>query len=227
MNEAGHRSWEEDLAAYALGALDDDEVAAVEAHLDECERCRADLRWLRPAVEVLPESVVQVDPPPRLRGRLMGVVRKEARREARRAARAERRPGWWGWALRPATALAATAIVVAGIAGYALRGGDGGPDDTVRVEARGAVAVLERDGDSGTLRVSDMPALRGEEVYQVWIRSGAEVQPSSAFRPDESGAATATIPGELEGADAVMVTREPRAGREVPSSPPIFRASLR
>src|ERR687892_592470 len=108
MNEAGHRPWEEDLAAYALGALDDDEVAAV----------------------------------------------------------------------------AATAIIVAGIAGYALRGGDGGPDDTVRVEARGAVAVLERDGDSGTLRVSDMPALRGEEVYQVWIRSGAEVQPSSAFRPD-------------------------------------------
>jgi anti-sigma-K factor RskA len=226
MNREGHRPWEEDLAAYALGALDDDEVSEVETHLDECERCRADLRWLRPAVGLLPESVVQVDPPPSLHRRLMGIVRKEARREARRAARVERRPGWRGWALRPATALAATAIVVAGIAGYALRGGDGESEDTVRVEARGAVAVLERDGDSGTLRVSDMPALEGEDVYQVWIRRGADVQPSSAFRPDRRGAATTTIPAGLDGADTVMVTREPRAGREAPSSAPIFRASL-
>jgi anti-sigma-K factor RskA len=227
--EAAHRRWEEEVAAYALGALEEAEAAVVERHLDECERCRADLRWLQPAVEVLPESVVQVGPPPHLRGELMAVVRKESRREARRLARAGWRPWgrWRAWALRPATALAATAIVAAAVAGYALRGGDGGePGERVRVEARGAVAVLERAGDSGTLRVSDMPALEGEEVYQVWIRHGASVEPSSAFQPDRRGSATATIPANLEDADAVMVTREPRAGRRQPSAPPIFRAEL-
>jgi anti-sigma-K factor RskA len=236
MNDAAHRRWEEDVAAYALGALEEREAADVEAHLDECERCRADLRWLRPAIEVLPESVVQVSPPPNLRDELMAVVRRESRREAgRRAPGLGRRAGagwrsWAGWrarAMRPATALAAAAIVAAAVAGYALRGGDDGEaGETVRVEARGAVAVLERTGDSGTLRVSEMPALKGEEVYQVWIRHGASVEPSSAFQPDRRGSATATIPANLEDADAVMVTREPRAGRRRPSTPPIFRAEL-
>jgi anti-sigma-K factor RskA len=229
MTESAHRRWEEDVAAYALGALEEREAADVEAHLDECERCRADLRWLRPAIEVLPESVVQVSPPPHLGEELMAVVRRESRREAGRGAGAGWR-SWAGWrarAMRPATALAAAAIVAAAVAGYALRGGGGGePGETVRVEARGAVAVLERTGDSGTLRVSEMPALEGEEVYQVWIRHGASVEPSSAFQPDRRGSATTAIPADLEDADAVMVTREPRPGRRQPSAPPIFRAEL-
>lgn len=32
-----------DVAAYALGVLDDDDVPAFELHLEGCERCRAEL----------------------------------------------------------------------------------------------------------------------------------------------------------------------------------------
>ncbi|MCT9928883.1 zf-HC2 domain-containing protein [Planotetraspora sp. A-T 1434] len=32
-----------DVAAYALGVLDDDESEAFELHLDECAQCRAEL----------------------------------------------------------------------------------------------------------------------------------------------------------------------------------------
>ena len=35
----------------------------VEAHLAECEHCRAELRWLEPSVEVLADSVTQLAPP--------------------------------------------------------------------------------------------------------------------------------------------------------------------
>ncbi len=42
--------WEDDRAAYLLGALDDAEAAAFADHLSGCDRCRAELRWLAPAV---------------------------------------------------------------------------------------------------------------------------------------------------------------------------------
>jgi anti-sigma factor RsiW len=227
MSAPEHNRWEEDLAAYALGALEPEESGAIEAHLADCERCRADLRWLEPAVEVIPESVVQVATPPRLKGNLMEVVTREARAEERRRSPAR----WRSWVLRPATALAAAAVVLAGIVGYSLRGEDEGPvTSQVPVEVaprmEGAVAVLEREGDSGTLRVANVPPVEGGEVYQLWVRHGNSVEPSSAFRPDAGGAAAANIPAGLEDADSVLVTREPRAGMDEPSSEPIFTADL-
>ena len=58
---------EDDLAAYALGALNDDEAVGLEAHIADCAACQGRLRWLRPAVDVLPAAVAQRTPPPRLR----------------------------------------------------------------------------------------------------------------------------------------------------------------
>ena len=231
MTTEDHSAWQQDLAAYALGALDAGEARAVEAHLADCERCRAELRWLEPAVDVLAESVEQLNPPASLRAELKAITTKEASE----AEPSGDRRGWRAWALRPATALAVAAIAVAGITGYALRGGD---DDeaqpqvaTVPFEsapaAMGAVAVLDRHGDSGTLRVSHMPAVDDDGgVYQVWIQHGDAVRASSAFRPDADGEATATIPAGLEGADAVMVTEEPQRGRTKPTLPPLFRSDL-
>jgi len=223
-----HTRWEDDLPAYALDALDADEARAVESHLAGCERCRADLRWLEPAVDVLAESVAQVSPPPRLRKELLEITNHEART----AAGAEPERGWRNWALRPVTALAATVLVAAGIAGYALRGGDDGAEGPAPVafemapQAKGATAVLDRHGDSGTLRVTNMPRVEGSEIYQVWIQHGDRVKPSSAFRPDVTGSVEAEIPSNLYGADAVMVTLEPERGRTKPSLPAVFESDL-
>src|SRR5512140_2216451 len=38
-----HTDFQDNLAAYALGALDPEETAALEAHLQTCESCRAEL----------------------------------------------------------------------------------------------------------------------------------------------------------------------------------------
>lgn len=42
------------LAAHALDAVDAAEAGAVEAHLLECDRCRADMRGYRKVVALLP-----------------------------------------------------------------------------------------------------------------------------------------------------------------------------
>ncbi len=60
MSTPDHRRWEDDLAAWMLGSLDDDEAERFEQHLAGCERCRADLDWLRPAVDAVPASVTQL-----------------------------------------------------------------------------------------------------------------------------------------------------------------------
>jgi anti-sigma-K factor RskA len=229
MSTPDHHRWEDDLAAWMLGALTVEEAERFEQHLAGCERCRADLDWLRPAVDAVPASVTQLAPPPRLRGRLLGTVRSEARR----GAAPERRGGWRSWFAipRPALAgLAATALIAAGIAGYVLRGDE---SETTTIQARsshaapGANAELVIDGDTGTLSADGLPELKRDQVFQAWVREEGEdeLQPSNVFVPDRAGTATATVDG-LDDAAQVMVTREPRGGSMHPTTAPLLRANL-
>jgi anti-sigma factor RsiW len=220
MSDAGHERWSDDLAAYALDALSADEAREVEAHLAECERCRSELRWLEPAVDVLAESVTQVSPPARLRERLLDATAPDARDADGMGERTGWTRVWPSWATRPVTVLAATALLAAGVAGYALRG----DDDTAHRPAAPQMA-LDRQGDSGTLRVTNLPA-PDEGVYQVWIQHGDEVSPSSAFVTNAEGEGETPIPSDLRGADAVMVTHELERGRQRPTGEPLLQSDL-
>jgi anti-sigma-K factor RskA len=214
----------ENLAPYALGALEEPAAVDLAAHLEDCERCSSELRWLRPALEVLPEAVEQLPPPPDLRRRLMEAVREDA------AGRAPARPRTRRRRLRlgPATALAMVMIVAAGAIGYGLRDDGGGQTRTVSVAAvpTGSTARIEFRGGEATLQVQHVPPLPSGSVYQVWVARGGTVVPSSVFKPSADGSAAAAIPEALHGAERVMVTREPGTGSTVPSSAPIYTATL-
>src|SRR5688572_24895940 len=75
-----HEQLQELLGAYALDAVDSDEALAIEAHLSECPRCRAEVADLREVAGLLshagaaaPEGVWDriasslTEPPPPLR----------------------------------------------------------------------------------------------------------------------------------------------------------------
>ncbi|ADB49948.1 anti-sigma factor [Conexibacter woesei] len=250
----GHSRWEEDLAAYAIGALDPRDTVAFAAHLAECDRCRGELHRLAPAVELLPASVEQVDPPPALRGRIMAAIAAEphAARSVDAASppphrrRTDRQPpppprrswrerirGWHVPAL-PAAATAA-ALAAAFAIGFAVRGGgDGGSQPqrtTVPVAslAPGADvrAQLVSSGGSWQLDVGRMPALPPGRVYQAWVmRRGRDVEPSTVFVLARNGSGTVAIPQSLGAGDQVLVTREPRGGSDRPTSAPLLQASV-
>lgn len=65
----------EDLfEAYALGALEEDELAEVEAHLDACPRCSSVLAAFIETTSLLAATVTQAAPPPQLQSRIMEAV---------------------------------------------------------------------------------------------------------------------------------------------------------
>ncbi len=231
MNEADPRR--DDLTAYALGALEPGPAADLEEHIAGCGACREYLRWLRPAVELLPASVEQLRAPPAVRKAVLAEVRADAARTAGARPRL-RQLSFGGFALRPAMALGATlALVVAGVGGYLLHGsGSGIPHSVVgarptAVASPGTVrASLERVGDSGILVVDRMPPLPRRSVYEVWVQRGDMVRRASTFVPNKDGTANAAVPGPLDGASAVLVTKEPRGGSIAPSTVPLLRAPL-
>ena len=52
-----HERHRDDVAAYLLGALNEDERGAFERHLRECDECQDEFDRLQPAAEALPASV--------------------------------------------------------------------------------------------------------------------------------------------------------------------------
>jgi anti-sigma-K factor RskA len=226
----------DDLAAYALGALESEEAEDLSRHLDGCVSCRERVQWLRPAVDVLPASVEQRTPPERLRESLLATVRREAATATSPAREPKRVPSWRGLRgllARPAVAMAAVIVLTVGVAvGYLVRGsGEEIEGGVVRANALGpqaaqVSATLERHGDSATLHVQEMPELDPDEVYEVWVESAGVLEPRSTFVPGIDGSAVAAVPGPLDDAEAVLVTAEPRPGSRQPTTEPLLEAPL-
>jgi Anti-sigma-K factor rskA, C-terminal len=102
-------------AAVALGVAEPVDLERVEQHADECPKCAAALREFREVAAVLGASVPQVEPPARLKNRLLLTARRTPQ-EARVLPRA--RP-WLRWRLAwprlpfsPAWAVAAASMLV-------------------------------------------------------------------------------------------------------------------
>src|SRR5262245_59098236 len=69
------------LEAFALGALEPDEVSAVEAHLAGCARCRELAAAARGTAEALAYAAPLRDPPATLRARVLARVHQVAAEE--------------------------------------------------------------------------------------------------------------------------------------------------
>lgn len=229
------QDWFDQLAAYAIGALEPGEAAEVEAHLGGCERCRAHLRWLEPALRALPESVERRQPAPALRERVMAVVREDAKQAA--AERGERRPTWlrwlgsgpYGW--KPAIALATIALLAVAFVGYQVGSNGSGESGSPVVvgtqeEASGVTVKMVSEGDGGTLKLEGVRPLPDDRVLEAWVqRDGAVEAVPALFVPDHEGNAS-TVIEDMDGVEVVMVTHEPKGGSAAPTSDPIVSMEL-
>lgn len=206
---------------YALGALEPNEQAAVDEHLDECGRCRARLAEAKRLVAMLAWTPDQHDPPPELRDRLMRRVQHLKRADGGSTLKWWQRlwpaEGRWGPILSPGLALAlAVLALVLGFRTAQLQREVSTLSSQIQTQQQ-VVAVL-RDPNTRlvTLRsqpgapqsavqllvnsergtayavANNLPTLAQDRTYQLWLIDGGAPQSAGIFRVDAQG--TATIP---------------------------------
>jgi anti-sigma-K factor RskA/putative zinc finger protein len=230
-----HTTFRDEVGAYLLGALTPAERSAFEQHLAACPECRHELERLRPAAELLPRSVEQVEPPPSLKTSLMEVVEREAA-EAGTAERPQRRSlgERLRELLRPIRPLAVAGTLAVGVlVGFAvaqLGGGDDSRTLQARVDAQvlpSASGRLNVEGDGqAILEVRGMPSPGRGRVYQAWVQRDGMIEPMPTFEVGSDGAGAVAVPEDVSGAQAVLLTREPRGGSSAPSEKPILTVTL-
>jgi anti-sigma-K factor RskA len=244
MSARDHERFRDDVGAYLLGALDEGEGQAFETHLKTCHICRDDVERLRLAVDALPRSVEQFDPPPTLKRSLMDIVEAEARERQGRPARPasvplRQRLGAFIPA-RPRTALAAAmaALALAVAAGFGLGqlASDNGEQQSRTLAAKvdqqrvpGGQADLRVEGggkNGGILRVSRFRQLPPGRTYQAWVDRGGQISPQPIFEVSRDGRGAVALPTDLSDVDKVYVSREPRGGSQAPSEVPIVQVEL-
>ena len=114
----------EDLELFALGALPEDETAALQAHVSGCSECAKGLAEARGAAALLAFTVPQDRPAGTIKAELMARIRANRRSEeinswpgqaketsGGNARKPENKKNWWTWVLVPAAvALALVSI---------------------------------------------------------------------------------------------------------------------
>ena len=207
------------LGAYALGALDPEESAAVRRHAEECPECAAVLAELTPLPDLLSvaggaDAAVTEPLSPAFEERLLDAyARDRANAPARRIGRLRRRlrPRWV--AIGAATAVAAVAAAV----GIVVLNGDNQPARRYDVAfrsisapgAKGHANLWSSDGGT-TLRlwVSGLPR-DDNAVYEVLCDAEAWTATAGTFRTDSNGKAVVVLTTALRKGeyDAIRIVR--------------------
>jgi len=106
-----HEQFADDLALYALNALEGDDRAKLEQHLATCPDCRRELEQLRGDGALLAFSTLGPKPPARSRQRLLDAVANEASTSAPKRPRIGRAIwAWTGWAVATVAVAVAFAL---------------------------------------------------------------------------------------------------------------------
>jgi anti-sigma-K factor RskA len=229
------------LTAYALGALEPDEIARVSALLDDQPELRATLAELRATADMLPYGLPEASPPDDLRQRVLdratGRARPAAPGQPRRLANRLR-----GWVI--GLGGIATVAVLAAVIGWAQliqarnqlvqTQAELKQTQAQVADAQALIASLEGSGGSASILrtragaavlIAQLPPLEPGRVYQLWRIQG-ENSPASAgiFSVDARGYATADLPAGQQplAGEVVAVTNEPEGGSPGPTSDPLI-----
>lgn len=244
---ATHDEISELLGAYALHAVDADEVAAIEAHLEDCAKCQAEVANHRQVAALLgnsggdaPDGVwdriasTLDEAPPPLRLAVTDVVPRPSVRSSRVVV----------------AALGAAAAVVIGVLGVrVVQQGDqldrveaALGDDAMLLAANAALvdpdaarsrlispdgslevaAVVLPDG-TGYLMAGDLPGLDPTRSYQLWGQMGDGMISIGLLGADPDGVVPFMVSGDVA---ALAITDEAAEGAAQPSTAPLVLGRL-
>ena len=221
-------------AAYALDALDGDDLRAYEEHLAGCDRCREDVASFRAAAAALAYDVDLPSPPETLEHRIL---------DAARAERPNVVPLPRRWAI-PAAALAAAsaaAVVVLGIWAVHLSNSLD-HQRQIRKDQKGLIDVLSdckptpTKGGSGSvcvaptrkavLAVDGLEGAGKSKTYEAWVIAGKRVEPAGLFQGG-AGRRYLQLTKPVPNGATVAVTLEKRGGVSAPTGAILLKAEVK
>lgn len=238
------------IPAYALGALDEGEVGAVEAHLDGCMACRAELALYEDVADQLALAVPQVAPPAALRERLMARVERPAGVAVPARADEPARPARAGFVERLSALFRALAPVWTPLSLVLLllllgsnlllwrqvRQAEALPPEPVSVYLGGTEAapqaagfIIFEPGSADALLVTyHLPTLEPDQQYQLWLIHDGSRDSGGVFSVSEHGNAVIRLTAIRPVMDysAVGVTIEPAGGSPGPTGDRVLGGDL-
>jgi anti-sigma-K factor RskA len=243
-----HSLLREDIPAYALGALDAEDVRALETHLQACEACRAELAGYRAISDNLLMTIPPREPSPALRKRL------QSRLPSAQSAQKSVRPRFvWSFGqLSVAGALVLLFVMnlfsfvqlrelqhqqlsmlrqsqnnQAALAMLSYPGTESLPINAGNISG---TVLLDRDRNSAALVAWNLPELTEAQIYQIWLiePDGHRVS-AGLFRPQTELPYT-TQPvfwsQDISSFIGMGVTIEPSGGSDQPTGPRVFKVDF-
>jgi anti-sigma-K factor RskA len=224
--------------AYALDALDDDEERdRFERHLSACDTCRNEVGEFRQAAASLASAVAETAP----RGLRSSVLQAvdHTRQVSVLPSAAHSRARLWP------IALAAALIALVGTLGFAVKAQQRADDFeriaavTAAPDARSAPLVSANGSADTTLRITyspsvgrsvvvgaGLPAAPDGKTYQLWYMTDGVPRAAAVFERGSNGALRTVLHDTPGDAQVVALTVEPDGGSPLPTSAPIFAATL-
>lgn len=234
------------LAAYALGALDDAEVAQVEAHLPGCAACRAELREIEAITNDLPLAIAEVNPPASVQQQLWANINPPQTEMVH-----QKRPSLWQQMI--ATYKQHRAIAFSQLALLALvlilftstillwqqanklsSATQRGRLQAIHLNSTGVIPdadgylTVSGDGLSGAIILDQVPQLAEDQQYQLWlVKDGMRVS-AALLSVDELGYGGGRVnaPESLFNYSSAEVTIEPVDGSSQPTTDVLLTAEL-
>lgn len=229
MSARSHADVQELLGAYALDALESDEADAVDVHLRDCPRCRAEVEEYRETAALLAFGGVAA--PPGVWEKIQAAL-EEAPPELELARVVPIRPS--RWQSYGAKLAAAAAVVISLVAlGVSVTRSAAPPSslandlgrvvqhpDAVPVhlasDGRGSAEIYLLDGNAYLVKHS-LPALAPGETYQLWGQQG-ETKVSLAVLGSSPQQAKLPLGGRYE---ALAITAEKSPGAVSSANPAV------
>ena len=247
MSEMTHSQAEELAGAFALGALDRDEDAAVRAHLADCREAHPELEAALGAGIVMAESLEPVAPSASVRDRLMATIERTPQAKSHSGVESARdsRRGWLDWlsprVARPLAVAAVAAVIAVGAwniglqsqlsqrdaALRAIASAISGGQAAFRVEGQaGHGYVVETPGEGAALVVTDLADLPPDRIYELWLLNPAGSPVAvGTLTSTEDAVAVVQLERDLSGFSIFAVTVEAERVA-APSSDPVILGVL-
>ena len=189
------------LAEHAEGLLGVSEVAAVEAHLQECEACRATVADLASVSARLAAAPRTLPTPAHVVARLDRALADVATSTPEPAPVIQ-----LSWFRRKAPQLlaAAAAVGILGFAGWAITDGSNGGDDAgeaTTAESSGGEEAREEAADAGVATDSDLESAEDEAAAEPLQAEDGELSAPAPELADQIRAIAEQGPGAERGAD--------------------------